>query len=329
MSQPDKRYKIAVVEDNKMNAELLEAFLVSKGYQVFMFDKGMDFLAVLPESDFDLIILDVMLGEINGYEICRRIKSSSFTRLIPVILLTSLDSLEHKQEGYGAGADEYLAMPFNWSEFNLKIASLLQLKEVHDELEAVDNVLSALVKIVEAKDIYTAGHSERVAAIAAALARKAALSEDEVETIRRAGKLHDLGKIYVDFAVLNKRGSLNGVEFAMVKKHPEVGAEILQPLNRAQNILPLVRGHHEKLDGSGYPDGLKGEEISIPVRILTVADIYDALTSHRPYRGALRPEQALEILAAEVKARHLDGEMVSLLDTIVRDEESGLEKWIG
>ncbi len=302
-----------MVEDNSVNAELIEAFLRVKGYAVTIYSNGQDLWAAVQQRGFDLIILDVMLGGINGFEICRRLKADSVTRLVPVILLTALDTLEHKQVGYAAGADDYVVKPVNWPEFYLKVGSLLRLKELHDEFEAMDNVLTSLVKTVESRDRYTAGHSERVAAIATCLAREMGLPGEDLALLRRAGVLHDLGKVAVDSHILNKPGALTALEFRAVAQHPTVGAEILAPMSRAQTIVPLVRNHHEKLDGSGYPDGLKGDEISLLTRILTVADIYDALTSQRPYRRAMVPMEALQVMFRDANANKIDLDITRIL----------------
>ncbi len=302
-----------MVEDNSANAELMEAFLRIKGYAVSIYSNGQDFWAAVQQRGFDLIILDVMLGGINGFEICRRLKADSVTRMVPVILLTALDTLEHKQVGYAAGADDYVVKPVNWPEFYLKVGSLLRKKELHDEFEAMDNVLSTLVKTVESRDRYTAGHSERVAAIATCLAREMGLPVEDVALLHRAGVLHDLGKVAVDSHILNKPGALSALEFRAVQQHPSVGAEILVPMSRAQTIVPLVRNHHEKLDGSGYPDGLKGDEIGLLTRILTVADIYDALTSQRPYRRAMVPIEALQVMFRDANANKIDPDITRIL----------------
>jgi len=318
MMKPGKKYRIAVVEGNPDNVELLEDFLIASDYEVDIFGNGFDLLQVVEEENFDLFILNVMLAGIDGYDLCRRLKRFPKTRLVPVIMLTALHDLEYKKEGYNAGADDYIGQPFKWSDLSLKIAALLKLREIRDEYEAMDNVLASLVKIVEAKDVYTAGHSERVAYLVSVMGQKVGFSEEKVRLIHQAGILHDLGKINVDSVILNKRGKLSIEEFGTVKQHPVIGADILLPMDKVKDIIPLVRGHHEKLDGSGYPDGLAGDQISFATRLLTVADIYDAVTSERPYRSALERDQAMELLREEVRAGRLDGEAVSLLDQVVR-----------
>ncbi|WP_156272943.1 HD domain-containing phosphohydrolase [Neomoorella glycerini] len=267
------------------------------------------------------ILCCIMLPEMTGVELLRRVKSFPRLRSIPVVLLTAMEDLESKNAGFAAGADDYVTKPFQPVELCLRLRGLLRLNEYHDRLEEVDNILKSMVAIVEAKDVYTKGHSLRVAQLVAAMGREVNLEEEKMETLYRAGLLHDIGKIVVDSGCLNKPGPLEPKEMAVIRRHPETGAVILGQMQRTAPIVPLVRDHHEHLDGSGYPAGKRGQEISFLTRLLSCADVYDALTSDRPYRKAMPRESALGIIEAEVAKGWWDLEAFRLLERVVEMEE--------
>jgi len=299
--------RIMIVDDEPLNLKLLEACLLPLGYEVIKADNGPEALMILSKTEIDLILLDVMMPGMNGFEVCRRIKNSDELRLIPVILVTALDDVENRVEGIEAGADDFLTKPPNKMELIARTRSLIKVKRLNQDMASIENVLFSLANAVEANDIYTQGHIKRVSELAVALGKRLGVSEIELEALRIGGSLHDIGKIGVPREVLNKQGPLSPEEWDIMKRHPEHGYNICLPLKRnLKQALDVVRQHHEKMDGSGYPDALKGNEISVPARIMAVADIYDALTTDRPYRKAMGKDKALSIIREDADHGKLD-----------------------
>jgi putative two-component system response regulator len=253
----------------------------------------------------------------TGYSACLAIKSQPETRLIPVILVTSLTSTDDRIHGIMCGADDFLSKPVNKHELLARVRSLLRLKEFTDELENAETVLFSLALSIEAKDTYTEGHCERLSKLSVALAERLGLRDEEKVALRRAGIVHDIGKISVPEHILTKRGPLTDEEWKIMKQHPVVGERICAPLKSFRLVLPVIRHHHEKLDGSGYPDGLKGEEIPLTARILQITDIYDALTTERPYRNALHPQHAFAVIREEVKRGWWDAVFLEEFEAVV------------
>ena len=280
---------------------------------------GQSALSIAQKAGPSLILLDIMMPEMDGYEVCRRIKSNEDTRLIPVIMLTALDDLDSKIRGLEAGADEFLTKFPQSIELITRIKSCTNVKALNDNLTSIENVLFSLVNAVEAKDAYTQGHTKRVANLAQTLGQKMGLSAKEKEAIRIGGMLHDIGKIGISADILNKSDSLDPDESEHLRTHAEEGYKICLPLKKnLGEALEIIRHHHEKLDGSGYPDGLKGDEISMPVRIMSAVDIYDALVIDRPYRKAMPQEKAFAILHQEAQEGRLDNDVVMNLKEAVR-----------
>jgi putative two-component system response regulator len=275
------------------------------GHEAVVVPNGTLALEVVTADPPDLILSDVVMPGLTGFDLCRRLKGEPATRLIPVVLITAIGE-EHKIEGLEAGADEFLSKPFSRAELRARIRSLLRMKTYTDELESAEAVLCSLGRIIEAKDPYTEGHCERLAGYALALSLVLGLPEEDLTALRRGAYLHDLGKVAVPEAILLKPGPLTPEERAVIKQHPVVGETICRPLRSFRAVLPIIRHHHERQDGSGYPDGLRGEAIPVTARILQVVDVFDALTMDRPYRRAIARPAALEILEVEAARGLLD-----------------------
>jgi putative two-component system response regulator len=317
--QGDDRPRVLVVDDDRRNVKLLEGYLLPERYEVLKAYSAEEALTLLGKSQVDLMLLDIMMPGLDGYEVCKRVKARESTRFIPVILITALDDLQAKVRGIEAGADDFLSKPANREELIARTRALIRVRELNRNLVSVENALFSLASAVEAKDNYTLGHTQRVANLAVALGKRLQLSDKEIFALRLGGILHDVGKIGVAEEILNKPGKLEDHEWEVMKNHPEIGYRICLPLKSTLGIaLDVIRHHHEKLDGSSYPDGLKGDEVSLAARIMCVVDIYDALVTERPYRKAMSKEKAIGILQEEVGQQKLDNRVVNELIDLVR-----------
>jgi putative two-component system response regulator len=310
--------RILVVDDNDLNRRLICGLLTPEKYEVTTAGSGEAALKLAREIKFDLILLDIMMPGMDAYEVCRRLKDSDRTRMVPVILVTACHDMEAKLRGIEAGADDFIAKPPNRAELLARTKSLISVKHLNQNLTSIENVLFSLANAVEAKDAYTQGHVERVANLAVELGRRMRLSADEQQALRYGGILHDIGKIGMPNAVINKPGPLDDAEWELMRAHPAVGYKICLPLKQTLGAaLDVIRHHHEKLDGTGYPDGISGSEVSVVARIMAVADIYDALVTDRPYRKGMSREKALKILNEEAASHKLDQTVVGVLETLL------------
>lgn len=300
---------ILIVDDDPVNCELLGTLLQHSGYEVVLASDGRRSLDEFARSRPDLVLLDVQMPLVNGFEVCRQIKRHPESRLVPVVLITGLAASEDRVQGLEAGADDFLTKPVERSELLARVRSLLSRKAFTDELERAESVLFALALSIEGKDPYTGGHCERLSDLSARLGHRIGLRTDEITALRRAGTVHDIGKVAVSDSILLKPGKLTPEEFRIMQQHPVVGERICAPLKSFHLVLPIIRHHHEKLDGTGYPDGLRGKEIPLTARILQIVDVYDALTTDRPYRRALSMPDALATMESEVRRGWWDAEL--------------------
>jgi putative two-component system response regulator len=321
-SLPDdrSRTRILVVDDTGLERERLKDELVGQGYQVATAQDGEEALAKVAAEAPDLILLDVIMPKLDGYEVCRLLKSDGRTILIPVVLITSLHATEERIRGIEAGADDFLSKPFNRQELLTRVRSLLKLKRHTDELENAETVLFSLAMSIEAKDPYTTGHCERLARYSVALARKLGATAEYLKALHRGGILHDVGKIGIPDSVLLKPGHLTPEERTVMQAHPVIGERICSPLRSLRLVLPIIRHHHERWDGSGYPDGLAGERIPLTARILQVVDLFDAFTTERPYKPAFTPEQSFALMREETRKGWWDTRLVEIFIDLVQAE---------
>jgi putative two-component system response regulator len=305
--------RVLAVDDSAANLELLHQLLVREGYVVMLARDGEEALDIVNTARPDLVISDVMMPRRNGYDLCKAIKSDPLGRLIPVVLVTSLDGSKERIRGIDAGADDFLRKPFDPHELRARVRSLLRLKRYTDDLDSADAVIMSLARTVEARDASTEGHCQRLAVLAAGLGKRLGLGAPDLESLERGGVLHDVGKIAIPDAILLKTSRLTPAEFERMKQHTIIGDRLCSELRLLRGVRPIVRHHHERLDGSGYPDGLRGDEVPLLAQIMSVVDVYDALTTTRPYKAAITPARAFDELMAEARRGWRDAALVEQL----------------
>ncbi len=324
---------ILVVDREDVNRRLLRAMLKSERYQIVEARRASEAMTELERQKIDLIILDLMLPEVSGADFCRWLKNNRKTQLIPVMIMTNLHGTEHEISGIGAGADEFLLKPLSPTLVRLRIQSLLMQKSAIDSLEEAETILFALAQAVEQRDKQTGDHCQRLATYSTALGMALGLTRPELVALYRGGYLHDIGKVAVPDSILFKRGKLTDEEWHIMRAHTTKGEEICRPMKSLGLVLPVIRNHHERWDGSGYPDGLAGEQIPLLARILQVADVYDALTSERSYKKAFTHEEAVSILKSEAAKGWRDSALVALFEDLclraatVAEEPTALPEW--
>jgi len=302
--------KILVVDDELQNVEVLGRLMTRLGYEVVTASDGESALQSVVLHRPDLVLLDVNMPGIDGIEVCRRLKADPKTRLIPVVLITTLSASEDRVRGIEAGADDFLAKPPIIAELEARVRSLMRLKRYTDELDSAEAVILSLGLTIEARDPNTEGHCQRLASYATALGARLGLAEDELVALNRGGFLHDIGKIGVPDAILLKPGPLTAAEDALMRQHTVIGDRLCSELRLLDDVRPIVRHHHERPDGTGYPDQLKGNDVPLLARILSVVDVYDALTSERSYKPALASDEAIRHLRENAGRGWLFGEIV-------------------
>lgn len=302
---------VVVAEDDMATRALLRVVLERAGYVVRLVENGADALEEILRRPPDVALLDIGMPEMDGLEVTRRLRETPATALLPIILVTARGRLEDKVAGLDAGASDFVTKPFEPAELLARVRSNQRLSTALTRLENTRDVLVALASAIDAKDPVTEHHCDRVAEQATILARTAGLSEAAIEAVTYGAVLHDVGKIGIAEAVLSKPGELTAQERAEMQRHPVIGDGILRPLRLGSIVGPIVRGHHERWDGAGYPDGLRGGAIPIGARIVSVVDAHDAMTHDRPYRPALSDEEAREELLRS-RGTQFDPDMVDL-----------------
>ena len=317
-SQRSDKARVLVVDDEESNRKLLTR-LLGREYDVVTLPDGEEALALLERVDVDVVLLDVRLPGLDGFEVCSRLKMMARTRLVPVVLVTGLDAREHRMRGIHVGADDFLTKPFDAEELHARLASLVRLKGYTDDLESAEAILKSLALTIDARDPYTDGHCERLSRLAVALGRSLGLSKDEVSALDRGGYLHDIGKIGIPDAILLKPTRLTTAEFELIKQHTVIGDRLCGELRSLRLVRQIVRHHHEALDGSGYPDGLSGDRVPLLAQIVGIVDLYDAVTSSRPYRDALSADYAYAELRSECAKGRRNPRLVEAFISLSRE----------
>jgi putative two-component system response regulator len=293
--------KVLVVDDVRKNLELFDRTLSVEGFDVITATNGEAALEAVSAQGPEVVLLDVMMPGLDGFETCRRLKANPDSRLTPVLLVTALRGRDDRIRGVEAGADGFLAKPPDWQELIARVQSMVRLKRYTDDMESAEAVILSLAMTIEIRDPYTEGHCQRLANYATAIGERLGLPREDLQALYRGGFLHDLGKIGVPDAILLKPGPLTDSEFEVVKQHPVIGSKLCEGLRTLHRALPIIRSHHERLDGSGYPDGLVGDAVPLLAQILSIVDVYDALTTPRPYKPARSRAEAYDTLLDEAR----------------------------
>jgi len=309
---------VLIVDSEEINRRLLKAIFKTTSYRILEARKATEAMALLQSEKVDLVILDLMLPEMSGPELCRWMKNQRATQLVPVLMITSVQGVENEIVGISSGANEFLIKPLHPGVVRARVRAMLRNKAIIDSLEEAETILFALAQAVEHRDRYTGQHCQRLAVTSVMLGEALGLPSCDLTALYRGGYLHDIGKICIPDAILFKQGVLTSEEWVVMRSHSARGEEICRPMRSLAPVLPIIRSHHERWDGTGYPDGLAGEDIPLLARILQVADIYDALTTERPYKPALSAACALEVMEEEVRRGWRDAELVPLFASILQ-----------
>jgi len=312
---------VLVIDDQASSREAMAVALRPLGYEVLQACNGLEGLLLARQRVPDVILLDIMMPGVDGWEVCRRLKADEETRLIPVVFLTGLDSRQARLRGLESGATDFLSKPFDLVELEVRVRNLVNFRRLTQDLDDAEKMLFAVARAVEARDEQTGDHCGRLAELAAARGAALGYDEEQLKTLRRAGYLHDIGKIGIPDAVLLKPGRLTPEEWQIMQSHVEIGVKICSPLRTLRNVLPIIRHHHERQDGSGYPDGLAGDAVPELAQVFQVVDVFDALTNDRPYRKALTPEAGLAVLREETARGWWNGKIVEALADLLAERK--------
>lgn len=291
--------RVLVVDDDTAVADVLRRLLVKEGYAVDVCHDGTMALEAMPLVRPHLVLCDVNMPGLSGIEVCRRLKQDPTYRLTPVVMVTGQAQRDARLQGLEAGADDFLAKPVDPQELLIRVRSLVRIKRYTDDLDSAASIIIAMALLIEARDGNTEGHCHRMANYATALGRALNLAEEDLQALHRGGFLHDIGMLSIPDSVLKKSGPLDPEEFELMKSHTTVGDSLCGNLRSLESVRPIIRHHHERYDGSGYPDALEGDDIPLVAQIIGLVDVYDAVTTRRPYQGPHTSQEAVDILRAQ------------------------------
>ena len=323
---------VLIVDDEYIGRETLQSVLEGEGYELEMAENGFQAIEKAKQLLPDVILLDVMMPGMTGFEVCQRIRSDPQIAEIPIIILTALDDRESLLNALKAGADDFISKPFDRYELRARLLGITRLNRYQKLLQeraklreanaqllnAYEATIEGLSHALDLRDRETEGHSRRVTEVTVKLAQALNFSEEEILHMRRGALLHDIGKIGIPDSILHKPDSLTEEEWTNMRKHPQFAYDMLSPIEYLRPALVIPYSHHEKWDGTGYPRGLKGEEIPMSARLFAIADVWDAVTSDRPYRAAWTEEQATAYIR-EQAGKHFDPQVVDLFFKVVEE----------
>lgn len=316
---------VLIVDDNSAHRMLQKDILDDKKYRIVEAENGESALNKIKQQAFDIVLLDKRMPGMNGDEVCYHIRNDLGESLLPIIMVTADNSSDDLAKSMKMGATDFIKKPYHPTELLSRVDAAVQRKRVTDQLDNAESLLFTLARMVEAKDSYTGDHCSRLAYSSAVFARKLGLDESAVTALRRGAILHDIGKIGIPDKVLLKEGKLTDDEYELIKNHAVIGAKLCSGLKSMHLTLPIIRHHHERWNGSGYPDGLKGEEIPFLSRVFQILDVYDALSSERPYKKAFTSEQIIETFKSEAEHGWYDPNLIDVFLEILRTHPEELK----
>jgi len=322
-------FKVLIVDDEKQHRELEKEVLSGSRYCVSEACNGEEALDKLREEEFDVVLADKRMPGMDGDELCRQIRNDLGLKLLPVIMVTGTNDRMELLKSLQAGANDFIHKPYSPMELMARTDNLATHKRLTDQLENAETLLFALARMVEARDEHTGNHCSRLAHISVVMGEAMGLSSKELTALRRGGVLHDIGKLGIPDSILLKDGPLNDAEWIVMRQHTIIGDELLRGLKSMELTQPIVRSHHERWDGSGYPDGLKGEDIPLLARVFQLVDIYDALANARPYKPAFSIEKITLIMTGEVESGWRDPELTGLFLKILQERPDDLLLSVG
>jgi len=297
-----QRYRILLVDDEptqrRLERDILEASDLT--CELREAGNGSDALDLLRRMPFDAVLLDKRMPLMDGDEVCRRVRHELQQSLLPLIMVTGTNSQEELAISLQAGATDFIAKPYTPLELVARIRAALRTKRLTDQLDSAESLLFTLARMVEAKDRTTRDHCSRLSHMAVVFGKALGLEPAQLEALRRGGVLHDIGKLGIPESILLKGEALSAEEWAVMCQHAEIGAHLCEGLATMRDVIPIIRHHHERWDGSGYPDGLRGEDIPLLARVFQIVDIYDALLSPRPYKRPFAPAEAIAVMRGEM-----------------------------
>jgi putative two-component system response regulator len=315
-----RRSRVLVADDTDSVRSLFQKLLSADGHDVTVASDGAAALDAVQRHQPDVILLDVTMPVMDGLEVCRRLKADAATRLTPIVLITGQTDLSDRLRGIEAGADEFLSKPVHPHELRARVRSLTRMKHLIDALDSAEAAFITLALTIEGRDPLKTGHCERLGRYAVRVGQAMGLDDEDIQALHRGGYMHDVGNVGVPDAVLLKPGPLTPDEVDVMRRHTEIGDSLCAPLQSLRRVRPIVRCHHERLDGSGYPSGLRGDDIPLLAQIIGVVDVYDAITSERPYRTAASSSDAAQYLTTAAGEGKFDHRLVeAFLDTLVAE----------
>jgi len=301
LPQMDPPLNVLAVDDDETNLLVIEKILKPHGCTVDKAINGQEALDSVWKKLPDVILLDLMMPGMDGFAVCKKLKASESTRLVPIIIVTALQEREDRIKGIQMGCDDFISKPIDRLELIARVHALGQVKRLNDDLDHAEAVVLSLARAVEAKDHTTGDHCDRLINLSRQFGKFVGLEEKEIKTLERSSILHDVGKIGVPDSILLKPGKLTEDEWKIMRKHPILGEEICHPLKSLQDVCPVIRHHHERWNGLGYPDGLVADSIPYLARVFQIIDAYDALTSERPYKPAYSREESIKVIKEETE----------------------------
>lgn len=303
--------RVLLVDDDRQHCSLVREILDPSRYLVHESHDGASALKTLQSQPVDVVVLDKRMPGMGGDEVCRRIRGPLNQALLPILMVTGAGGQVDLADSLRAGATDFLRKPYFPAELVARIDAAVRLKRTTDELACAEGVLFTLARMMEAKDKSSGNHCARLGRALFEFGEALGLAEDDLTALRRASVLHDIGNLSVPDNILMKPGPLTEEEWRIVRRHPEIGALLCAQLKTMHHTVPIVRHHHERWNGSGYPDALAGEQIPRLARIFQIVDIYDTLTHERPYKKAWPMQTAMDQIHTEASQGLLDAKLAN------------------